>query len=74
MIFDRLCGSDRFSTHEKCSIISESSEIQSKIINPPLREIYLFPHSFAMNRKTSLLHLVIDCKSKKRISHGISQK
>jgi hypothetical protein len=47
MIFDRLCGSDRFSTHEKWSIILKSSETQSKIINPPLREIHLFPHSFA---------------------------
>jgi hypothetical protein len=37
MIFDRLCGSDRFSTHEKWSIILKSSETQSKIINPPLQ-------------------------------------
>jgi hypothetical protein len=35
MIFDRLCGSDRFSTHEKWSIILKSSET------------HLFPHSFA---------------------------
>jgi len=53
MIFDRLCGSDRFSTHKKWSIISESSETQSKIINPPLREIHLFPHSFAKSQLTS---------------------
>jgi hypothetical protein len=52
MIFDRLCGSDRFSTHEKCSIILESSETQSKIINPPLRETHLSPHSFAKSHLT----------------------
>jgi hypothetical protein len=51
MIFDWLCGSDRFSTHEKWSVILKSSETQSKIINPPLREIHLFPHSFAKSRK-----------------------
>jgi hypothetical protein len=50
MIFDWLCGSDRFSTHGKWSVILKSSETQSKIINPPLREIHLFPHSFAKSR------------------------
>jgi len=51
MIFDRLCGSDRFSTHEKWSIILKSSGTQSKIINPPLRGIHLFPHSFAKSHR-----------------------
>jgi hypothetical protein len=54
MIFDWLCGSDRFSTHEKWSVILESSETQSKIINPPLREIHLFPHSFAKSLNYSM--------------------
>jgi len=52
MIFDRLFGSDRFSTHAKWSIILKSPETQSKIINPPLRETHLFPHSFAKSLKS----------------------
>jgi hypothetical protein len=52
MIFDWLCGTDRFSTHGKWSVILKSSETQSKIINPPLREIHLFPHSFAKSQSS----------------------
>jgi hypothetical protein len=64
MIFDRLCGSDRFSTHAKWSIILKSSETQSKIINPPLlREIHLSPHSFA--KSLNFLRFITDVTKKR---------